>query len=529
MNLMALPPGGSFRTALQRTGIGKRLLVLIILFSSLITLVATAIQLYTDYQRDVGVIHTRLNDIEGSYLGSISASLWNLDLQQITLQLEGIHQLPDIRYVSVSENPENVANPMVISRGERKARNAITRHYPIIQQLPSGPRQIGTLTVQASLSEVFARLREKVVVILFSQGVKTFLVSLFILFIVYRLITAHLTHISRKLSQFDISKPQRPITLERSTPKTPDELDHVVNAFNELSENLYQAYAHMHDVNAALAKDIVARRQAEEEVKRLNSVLEQRVFQRTAELEAANQELASFCYSVSHDLRAPLRRIEGFRRLLSESPGQSDDERRQHFLDRIAAGTREMAEMIDSFLRLSRATQGELQVEIVDLSERVEQLYEQYCERDPKRQCRLELQRHVRAPVDRHLFGMLIANLFDNAWKYSGQTPDAVISFGFNEVDGERIYYLKDNGDGFDMRYADRLFAPFSRLHDNQKFEGVGIGLATVQRIINRHGGRIWAEASPGLGATFFFTLWERNTDREQGNDFTGRRQPRRG
>ncbi|WP_347332353.1 sensor histidine kinase, partial [Marinimicrobium locisalis] len=461
--------------------------------------------------------------MDGHYLGSISASLWNLDIQQLRLQLEGITQLPDIRAASIQENPENVSEPLQISRGEREDKNVITRHYPIIHLLGSGPRRIGTLTVQASLSEVYTRLRQKTVVILLSQGVKTFIVSLFILFIVHRLITSHLIHISERVRQFEISQKQPPLKLNRKPPSKPDELDQVVSAFNTLSRNLRQAYEHMHEVNNALAKDIIARRQAEEEVKRLNAVLEQRVRQRTAELEAANQELASFCYSVSHDLRAPLRRIEGFRRILNDRYHDEVDEQGQHYLNRIAAGTHEMAEMIDSFLRLSRAAQGELKVEIVDLSAIMGRLAAQYQEREPNRATEINIQDEVRAPVDRHFFGMLLSNLFDNAWKYSSQKEVTRFSFGFEEKEGERIYFVKDNGDGFDMRYADRLFAPFSRLHKSEEFEGVGIGLATVQRIITRHGGRIWAESRPGEGATFYFTLWERNTEREEGNHFVSR------
>lgn len=510
-------------SAYKGLGIGRRLLFLIIFFSSVITLIATGIQLYTDYRRDLSIIKTRLSDIESSYLGSISASLWNLDIQQLRLQLEGISQLPDIQAASVQENPENVSEPLQISRGETRGKNVITRHYPIVHILAGGPRQIGTLTVQASLSEVYTRLRQKAVVILLSQGVKTFIVSLFILFIVHRLITSHLTHISERVSQFEISQKQPPLSLHRTPPPEPDELDQVVNAFNTLSRNLRQAYEHMHEVNNALAKDIIARRQAEEEVKRLNAVLEQRVRQRTAELEAANQELASFCYSVSHDLRAPLRRIEGFRRILNDRYHAQVDEQGQHYLNRIAAGTHEMAEMIDSFLRLSRATQGELKVEIVDLSSLLKRFVAEYREREPERVTEIDIQDEVRAPVDRHFFSMLLSNLFDNAWKYSSQKDVTRLTFGFEEKDGERIYFIKDNGDGFDMQYADRLFAPFSRLHKSEEFEGVGIGLATVQRIITRHGGRIWAESRPGEGATFYFTLWERNTEREEGNHIASR------
>lgn len=516
MSLFAARPTAPTLGTLKHSGIGHRLLFQIILFSSLITLIATGVQLYTDYQRDLGTIKTRLDDIEGSYLGSISASLWNLDIQQLRLQLEGITQLPDIQSALVTENSDKVSNPLQLSRGKLTSKNLIVRRYPIIYELASGPRQIGTLTVQASLSQVYARLQQKAVVILLSQGVKTFIVSLFILYIVHRLITSHLTHIANRLSRFEISQTQPPLALPRNPPPQPDELDQVVNAFNRLSYNLRQAYDHMHQVNDALARDIIARRQAEEEIKRLNAQLEQRVRQRTAELEGANQELASFCYSVSHDLRAPLHRIEGFGRLLNDRYQDRLDEKGQHYLARIFEGTREMAEMINCFLRLSKATQGDLRVEVVDLSAQVHRLIAEYREEEPSRTVKLDIMDSVRAPVDRHFFKMLLSNLVDNAWKYTRNQSITHLSFGYKEQDGEPVYYLADNGDGFDMTYADQLFAPFSRLHKNEDFEGVGIGLATVQRIITRHGGRIWAQSSPKQGTRFYFTLWEEITERDE-------------
>lgn len=516
------------RLALRNRGIGRRLLLAIILFSSLVTLIATAVQLYTDYRRDLNQIENRLADIESSYLASLGASLWNLDINQLKLQLEGIRQLPDIQAVSVTETTQNVSMPLHIKLGDWQAKQSISHTYPIEHQVGAESRKIGTLVVQASLTQVYTRLRDKAVVILFSQGVKTFLVSMFILYIFYRFVTTHLAKIAQHVSQYELSSPPPPLRLERNQPTKPDELDQVVSAFNTLGENLSQAYEHMRDVNNALAQDIIARREAEEEVKRLNAILEQRVRQRTAELEAANKELASFCYSVSHDLRAPLRRIEGFRRLLSEELAARSSMDMQHYLSRIEAGTQDMADMIDSFLRLSRTTQGELTVESVNLSELVARLFKEFSERDPKRAVKLDLEPDVWAQVDRRFFEMLLSNLLSNAWKYSSQIDDAEIRFGTRWSQGQKQYFVADNGAGFDMKYAHRLFAPFSRLHKTEEFEGIGIGLATVQRIIARHGGRVWAEAAPGKGATFFFTLWERSQESEQGHDFTGGGQPGR-
>jgi light-regulated signal transduction histidine kinase (bacteriophytochrome) len=232
--------------------------------------------------------------------------------------------------------------------------------------------------------------------------------------------------------------------------------------------------------------------------------------------------LASFCYSVSHDLRAPLRRIEGFRRILVEDYGQNLNGEGIHYLSRIEAGTKEMADMIDSFLRLSRATQGELKVERTDLSQLVQNVFNHQQERDPDRRAKLEVAPNITADVDRRIFEVLITNLLDNAWKYSRQRDEARIRFAHDRSAGYSVYSISDNGAGFDMKHADRLFTPFSRLHKAEDFDGIGIGLATVQRIIARHGGRIWAKSAPGAGATFYFTLWERNTEREQGHYSVG-------
>ncbi|MDO3383099.1 sensor histidine kinase [Gilvimarinus algae] len=509
---------------LRRQGIGQRLLFYIILFSSLVTLLATAVQLYTDYQRDVGQIKSRLADIESSYMASIGASLWNLDVNQLRLQLDGILHLPDIDAVAVYELSEGVDRPLSIVLGEFKKNQAIVREYAISRDFSGEMQQVGLLKVQASLQAVYARLWDKAIVILLSQGIKTFLVSLFILYVFYRLVTVHLGAIARHLAGYQVVEPGPALALQRKSRQPKDELDQVVDAFNQLTGNLEDAYQHMREINTALADDIIARREAEEEVKRLNAVLEERVIQRTAQLEAANRELASFCYSVSHDLRAPLRRIEGFRRILAEQlSAQGAAERSGHYLSRIETGTQEMNDMIDSFLQLSRSTQCELQVVSVDLSAIAESVLQELQQHEPQRRARFDVKPQVRVDGDRSLMTLLLRNLLHNAWKYSGKKDMAHIAFGFTQADnGSRTYYVSDQGDGFDMAYADRLFSPFNRLHTSEEFEGTGIGLATVQRIVARHGGRIWAEAEPGKGARFYFTLWDRNRDDKQGNDIAG-------
>lgn len=514
------------RQAFTRRGIGRRILVNIILFSSLVTLVATAVQLFTDYQRDISVIKSRLADIESSYIASIGASLWNLDVSQLRLQLDGILHLPDVSAVAVYESGADLDKPLSIELGEFSSTNSIGKEYPITRTFNSSERIIGILKVQASLDDVYARLWDKAIVILLSQGVKTFLVSLFILYVFYRLVAMHLAHIARYLSVYDVAQPMPSLKLNRELREDPDELDMVVSSFNDLTAKLVDAYEHMRQVNLALADDIVARRRAEKEVMHLNAVLEDRVKQRTSELEAANGELASFCYSVSHDLRAPLRRIEGFRRMLAEQLENECSDQQRHFLRRIETGTQEMSEMIDSFLQLSRATQNELNVTDVNLSELVKTAIEPLQSQNPERLLEIQIEDDVWVEADYRFANLLINNLIHNAWKYTSKKPLAQIAFGCTEDENGRVFFVRDNGAGFDMRYASRLFSPFTRLHKSTDFEGVGVGLATVQRIVARHGGRVWAEARPEEGASFYFTFWDRNRDSEQGHDSTGGRQP---
>ncbi|MDO6748388.1 sensor histidine kinase [Gilvimarinus sp. 1_MG-2023] len=504
--------------AVSHTGIGRRLLLHIILFSSVVTLLATAVQLFTDYQRDISLIEGRLGDIQSSHLSAISASLWNLDTKQLYIQIEGIRHLPDVDAVAIYELSESVINPLVIELGKFQDTNAIVREYFIFKPDTNDKQVIGVLKVQASLQDVYARLLDKAVVILLSQGVKTFLVSMFILFIFYRLVTVHLSEIANHLARYKIVEPAPRLALQRKQLDDKDELDQVVEAFNQLTDNLVSAYDNLQSINKALADDVAARKRAEREVRRLNLELEERVQRRTAELEAANKELGSFCFSVSHDLRAPLRRIDGVCQVLQERLVDDLSDKSRHFFDRITQESQSMSEMIDSFLQLSRATQSELNVDSANVSLIVEKLVNELQENNKDRQVSVIIEPDIWADIDRRMMTVLLNNLLSNAWKYTEKESAAVIEFGhYEEESGQQVLFIKDNGAGFDMKYADRLFTPFTRLHRQDEFEGVGIGLATVQRIVARHGGHIWAESAPDSGAVFYFTLWEMHSHSSSG------------
>jgi len=235
--------------------------------------------------------------------------------------------------------------------------------------------------------------------------------------------------------------------------------------------------------------------------------LEQRVIERTAELEAANKELEAFSYSVSHDLRAPLRSIDGFSQALLEDYGDKLDAQGQSDLRRVRAASQRMAQLIDDMLGLARVTRDEMRREDLDLSDLVRAISAEIQTAHPDRQMDFAIAKSAKANGDVRLLGIVLENLLRNAWKFTGKRPHGKIEFGIDPNNGTPVYFIRDNGAGFDMTYSSKLFGVFQRLHDMTEFKGTGIGLATVQRIIRRHGGRVWAEGKVEEGATFYFTL----------------------
>jgi light-regulated signal transduction histidine kinase (bacteriophytochrome) len=245
-----------------------------------------------------------------------------------------------------------------------------------------------------------------------------------------------------------------------------------------------------------VSRDLTERRRAEEETRRQNALLA-----------AANQELDAFSYSVAHDLRAPLRAIDGFSQALLQDYHEQIPQDGKLYLERIRAGTVRMALLIEDLLNLARVSRHEIAYTEVDLSALAKQLASQLQVSTNGRTAHFSITPGMWVTGDRSLLGIALENLLGNAWKFTSKQPEAKIEFGIQNGERERVFFVRDNGPGFDMKYADKLFGVFQRLHRDSEFPGTGVGLATVQRIIHRHGGRIWADAAVGKGATFFFVL----------------------
>ncbi len=256
---------------------------------------------------------------------------------------------------------------------------------------------------------------------------------------------------------------------------------------------------------AAVKVDITESKQMEAEIRALNESLERRVAERTAELERANRELNAFTYSISHDLRAPVRSLNGFSSMLKESEAGGLSPHGQELLGRILRNSRRMGDMIDDLLRLSRIGRGGLTVQRVDLDELVADIVADIAESYSRTE--VALKRLHAAACDRGLVRQVFENLIGNAFKFSANGDAPRVEVGAKTADGEKVFYVRDNGVGFDMRYADRLFGVFQRLHNESEFPGTGVGLAIVKRIVERHGGRIWPETTPNGPTTFYFTL----------------------
>jgi len=582
--------------------IARKFVVYIVLLSSLITLIATAIQLLYDYRRDVAQIEDNIARIRDSHLSSLVNSVWVEDDLQIRSQLDGLARYVDIEYLEISLNGKTLW-----SAGERRSTRTLEKEFPL-QRLYAGEQvTIGVLRVVASIDSVISRLIDKALVILLSNAIKTFVVAAFIFFLFYYLVARHLTKLIDWANTQDLNKGVSPMILDRplkAKNQEPDEVDLLTSAVNAMQKSIVDAYEKLkfshrskssqlqlvvssadlliwsidrHGVfelcegkalvnvnlkagelegksiyqqfkdNLALiqnfkrsllgestiaeirlyerlfeahfrpkqdetgeiigsicvAVDITDRYEAEQEAHRAYAQIKRT----NLELEATNKELEAYSYSIAHDLRSPLRTIIGFCQIVLEESVDKLDKVDVEHLQRVIKAAKHMAELIDDILEISRVSRSQIQAKEVDLSELCHEIEGSLSSSEMSRTVEWRIQPDVMAYGDPRLLYVVLNNLLGNAWKFTKHTTNARIEFGVKKENGEQVYFVKDNGAGFDMDHSDKLFGLFQRLHRSDEYEGTGIGLATVQRILKRHQGWVKVKSEKGKGATIFFAI----------------------
>ena len=594
----------------KKNKIARKLVIWIVLFSSFVTLIMTADQLYRDYSYDVSIVKSRMNQLKAVNLKTLAENVWVMDKKGIATQLEGIMNLPSVQYIELNDGIK-----LNVALGEIVGNNVITKQFPLLYDYKGKKREIANLRVVANLDDITNRIFDKALFILISNAIKTFLVAGFMLILFQQLVTRHLAVIAHFMDTQDVNDLDSMLVLDRKSrgSSVADELGIVENAINRMQVNLknsitmiksrekqfrdtfnqaavgiahididggflrvnqklfsileipankfmslhlnelvQEEYRTIDDTSRqqllngdiehysvekkicindkqfswvnmtyslsfnelndpeyfiVVIEDIEKRKNIELELEEYRNSLEEKVVERTHELEVLNKELESFSYSVSHDLRAPLRPIAGFSQALLEDYSDVIDDAGKDYLARIRDGATKMGELIDSLLMLSRVTRTSIQEVAVDLTVLSEEIVAQCAQDEPKRNVKVDIESGLALTGDLSLITIMMTNLISNAWKYTGNEEFAEIHIGSKLEGNQKTYYVRDNGVGFDMQYVDKLFSAFQRLHSPDDFDGIGIGLATVARVINRHGGEIWVDAKKDKGATFFFTL----------------------
>jgi signal transduction histidine kinase len=458
-------------------GIGWRLLVRVLLFSLLITLLLTVIQLYLDYRRDVQAIDMRMSEIDSSYRRSLGEGLWRLDARQLQLQVRGILHLPDIGYVELREATDRAA-PLVVTAGSHEANAPIRSEFRILYDVRGTEQLLGILLVEANFDRIYRQLFDTAVKILVSQGIQTFVVSFFILLIVHRLITRHLTEIASSLRGYDLHGPQIRLRLERSPPRQADELDSLVAAFNDMFARLKNADDHLRDSERQLAH---ANRVAT--VGQLSASIAHEVNQPiTGAIMNAHAALRS--------LGADPPRIDVARaaieRILRDGNRAGDVIERVRALIKKAPARRDVIDFNEAVVEIMRLAQGEVARRRVSVQTRLAD----------------DL---LQVAGDRVQLQQVILNLIINAAEAMGAVPEGSwhLTITTDRADGgEVLVAVQDSGPGIDPSHLDRIFDAFY----TTKVSGLGMGLSISRSIIEAHGGRLWATSGP-QGALFQLTL----------------------
>jgi signal transduction histidine kinase len=497
MTLKEIPAHRRISIRLAKIGVGA---------AFVLGLFLGAVQVWLDYAKEKSVIADNVEHTLRVAKHSAVPAAWRMDEKlshgivqglldhAFIVKAEIISDLGDVLAVAQIESPPS--STLWITRLIAQPHSI---HRLILSDKPGSDPGYGEIIVTVNRDTALQGFYRRSFFMLISGLVRNIILAVVLVFVFYFILTRPLLDLIEGFRRIDPHKPDR-TTLPCPSKMVKDELgvlaDTLRNYLDVSGEHLKER-----------SKAEEALQVSEAYIKQINVVLEKRVRDRTAELAVANKELESFSYTVSHDLRSPLRAISGFSDILvMESSDKLNDEEKG-YLKNIQDSSIEMSNLIDGLLTLSRSTQGTVTRDEVDISLIVENIINTHQKVDPDRIVTWDIMKDLSVTGDYRLIKTLLDNLLGNAWKYTSTTQNAHIKFGARKNAEETVYFVQDNGAGFDMAYAKQLFTPFKRLHKSAEFEGTGIGLATVQRIIHRHGGRVWAEAEVNKGAVFFFTL----------------------
>ncbi len=410
-----------------------------------------------------------------------------------SIEVAGIHDETGALFATYSRDEGNTPFPATPEPdGVRFAPN----HLVVVRPVTLDDKRLGTLYLRADLTEITARLRANAQIAGFVL-LGSLALALVLSTVLQRAITRPISALTDTAKAIADTRDYAARAQKHGT----DEIGTLTDTFNEMLAGIQER-------DSALSAENVARRHAEDEIRILNASLERRVEERTAELQTANKELEGFSYSVSHDLRAPLRAVDGFSRMVFDKYSVQLGEEGRRLLGMVRSETARMGRLIDDLLSFSRLGRQKMEVASMDMRALAQGVFNELAASEPERKVRFDLRPLPAASGTVAMIRQVWVNLLSNAVKFTKERETGEIEVGTQDGGKEGpIYYVKDNGAGFDMRYVDKLFGVFQRLHSAGEFPGTGVGLALVQRIVQRHGGRVWAEAEINRGATFFFTL----------------------
>ncbi len=486
--------------------IGRRLVWLSIFSSSTALLAASLALLFVQLQEVKSSLVLRVETVADLIAFNVASAVDFNDSESATAMVSSLRTRPAVVSAGIVVNgrifalyhrngakaPESgdLKGPLT---GHRFSEHELTVYRPI----SSEGRPLGTLFIHVDLHEYDQTLR-RFAIITGLVAIPALLIAILLSQFPRRAISRPILNLASFAAAVTNGKDY---SVRAPSERSAAEIEQLVDTFNQMLTEIQGQHTEIEEARATLEKRVADR------TRELESRTGQLEVQ-GRQLAAANRELESFSYSVSHDLRAPLRAIDGFSKvLLSDYRVKALDQRGIHFLERVRAGTQKMSQLIDDMLHLSQVTRRPLERREVDVTEVAQEVAAELARRNPDRGVRFVIEPNLRASADSHLLTIVFENLLGNAWKFTGKKEQAQVDVGQTSIDGERAFFVRDNGAGFNEAYKGKLFGAFQRLHAESEFEGTGIGLATVKRIITRHGGLVSAEGAEGAGAVFYFTL----------------------